>query len=266
MRLLRIYLLIAVLLTVLSFIAASVIDAHEGDEQEEHATVWETLNIPDPVNVVYISGLVSGIAIIIALMTKHGLSEKWKKLIFAVIAIPIALSTIYLSVTTVYLNLISATGGPVHWHADYEVWACGLNYELVNPTGFDNKVGSPVFHEHNDNRIHAEGVIFRISDIKLGRFFGEVGGKFTKDSLTLPTNEGLKTWKNDETCNGKPAKWQMFVNGKKNEEMDDYIMSPWSQVPPGDCIILEFDVEKYKTDKQCESYKIAIEKGENIGS
>ena len=259
MRLKSIYVLITALLVVLS---VSFAHGESEEEHEQHATVWERLNLPDPINIVYITSLISGMAIIIALMAKHGLSEKWKKLIFVIIALPIALATIYLATTTVYLNIVSETSGPVHWHADYEIWACGVNYELVDPTGFDNKVGSPVLHEHNDNRIHVEGVVFKLTDVKLGRFFFEVGGKFTKNLLTIPTNDGLKTWKNGETCNNAEAYWQMFVNGKKNEELNDYILSSYSQVPPGDCIILEFDVEKDKTDKQCESYRIADEKME----
>lgn len=257
-----------------------VLFAHgdEPDEHEEHATVWERLNLIDPMDIVYIASLVSGLAIIIALMTIHGLSNQGKKIIFVVIAVPIAIATLYLAGTTVYLNMVSETGGPVHWHADYEIWACGQQYELLDPTGFDNKIGSPIFHEHNDNRIHAEGVLFKKSDARLGKFFTEVGGKLAKSELILPTEDGLKTWKNGEQCDGKPAKLQVFVykivnanpsqksdflyKQTKVDNFDDYVLSEYANVPPGDCIIIEFDQEKTKTDKLCSTYELAIEKGE----
>ncbi len=257
-----------------------IVFAHgdEPDEHEEHATVWERLKIPDPMDLVYIASLVSGLAVIIALMAQHGLSEQGKKIIFIVIAVPVAVATLYLAGTTVYLNIISETGGPVHWHADYEIWTCGVSYELVDPTGWDNKVGSPVFHEHNDNRMHAEGVLHKKTDASLSRFFTETGGKLEKAELILTTNDGLKTWKNGEQCNGKPAKLQVFVyqivnvnpSQKSNflykqvklDDFTDYVLSEYANVPPGDCIIIEFDEEKNKTDKMCSTYKIAIEKGD----
>ena len=206
-------------------------------------------------------------------MAKHGLSEQGKKIIFVVIAVPIAIATLYLAATTIYLNMISETGGPVHWHADYEIWACGAQYEVIHSTGLDNKVGNPVLHVHDDNRIHAEGVLFKKSDASLGQFFVEVGGKLTTSEFTLPTNNGLKTWKNGELCNGKLAKLQVFVYQVTNpsqflfkqiklDNFDDYVLSGYSNIPPGDCIIIEFDQEKTKTEKICSTYKIAIEKGE----
>lgn len=264
----------------LSLMLFTILFAH-GDEPEEHmehASVWERLNLPDPMDIVYIASLVSGLAVVIALMAIHGLSEQGKKIIFIVIALPVAVATLYLAATTIYLNMVSETGGPVHWHADYEIWACGQQYELVDPTSFDNKIGSPVFHEHNDNRIHAEGVLFKKSDARLGKFFTEVGGKLAKSELILPTENGLKTWKNGEQCNGKPAKLQVFVykivnanpsqksdflyKQTKLEDFDDYILSGYANVPPGDCIIVEFNQEKSETDKICSTYELAIEKGE----
>ena len=199
-------------------------------------------------------------------MAKDQLDIGWQKALFFLIAAPIAVATIYLAITTVYLNLVSETGGPVHWHADYEIWTCGVQYELLDPTGLDNKIGSPTLHEHNDNRIHVEGVLFKKNDARLGNFFKEIGGKFNGSELILPTKESLRTWKNDDRCDGKIAQWQMFVNGKKNEQLDDYVISPWTQVPPGDCVILEFDVKKESTDKDCISYRIAKTRGERIGS
>ncbi|MBS3067334.1 hypothetical protein J4450_01415 [Candidatus Micrarchaeota archaeon] len=267
-------------LMLLSLMLFTILFAHgdEPEEHEEHAGVWERLNLPDPMDIVYIASLVSGLAVVIALMAIHGLSNQGKKIIFFIIAVPVVVATLYLAATTVYLNMVSETGGPVHWHADYEMWACGQQYELVDPKNFDNKIGSPVFHEHNDNRIHAEGVLFQKRDARLGRFFTEVGGKLTRSEFILPTEDGLKTWKNGEICNGKPAKLQVFVykivnanpsqktgflyKQTKLDDFSDYVLSEYANVPPGDCIIIEFDQEKVKTDKSCSTYELAIEKGE----
>ena len=38
-----------------------------------------------------------------------------------------------------------------------------------------------------------------------------------------------------------------------------YVMAPESQVPPGDCIIFEFDTPKPRTNKLCRSFKVAKE-------
>ena len=38
-----------------------------------------------------------------------------------------------------------------------------------------------------------------------------------------------------------------------------YKISPYSQVPAGDCIIVEYGPKKEQTDKLCRSYKVAEE-------
>src|SRR3989338_8714553 len=254
--------------------------AHGEEEkhEEEHASIWEKLKLIDPIEVVYTAGTFSGLIIIIALMAAQGLGDEAKKILFILIAAPIGFATLYLAATTVYLNLASESQGPVHWHADYEIWACGKQYELVNPTGIENRVGSAVFHEHNDNRMHVEGVLVEKSEAKLKRFFAEVGGSMTKDEIILPTNEGLKEWSNGERCNGEETKLQVFVyriinanqaqktgfvyKQEKIGDYEEYVLSPYSNVPPGDCIIIEFDKEKNSTDKICDTYEIAMEKGD----
>src|SRR3989344_2730996 len=117
---------------------------------EEGATVWDSLGIPDPVNIVILAAVIAFVFIAGSMYYQKHMGKTAKRAAFLVIAVSIAASTLYLSGATVYLNLKSATGGPVHWHADYEVWACGVRYELVDPTGFDNRVGPPLLHEHTD--------------------------------------------------------------------------------------------------------------------
>ena len=199
---------------------------------------------------------------------------------FLGIAIPIIIATAYSAGSTIYLNLASHTKGPVHWHADYEVWNCGENLDLLDPTGMANRIGTPTLHEHNDNRIHLEGVPVVLSTASIGSFFSTVGGHIAKDRFSYETNNGLISVKDGDLCNGQPGKVQVFLlkvddMGKtdnwvysqtKLEDPARHVISPSAYVPPGDCFIVEFGPEKESTDKICETYEIAMRKGELRGS
>jgi hypothetical protein len=108
-------------------------------------------------------------------------------------------TTLTISAATVYLNVKSATGGPVHWHADFEIWACGNEIELRDPTGFlSNKIGTATYHEHNDKRVHLEGVPVDLPyDASLGKFMNVVGGQVNGNTLVVPLNDE-KYFENDE--------------------------------------------------------------------
>ena len=95
-----------------------------------------------------------------------------------------------MAVSTVYLNVKSDSGGPAHWHADFETWVCDNQIELRDPTGFlSNKIGTSVLHEHDDQRIHLEGVVVDDKvDASLGKFFHVVGGALTAEALVAPLN------------------------------------------------------------------------------
>lgn len=265
-KLLPIILLIAILSTFAY--------AHEGtddsldnkDEQIKSRSLWLT----------GIASLIVFIVIIYALNCKEK-SEGLKWLLFMLIAIPVIIATIYVSVGTIYLNVISDTEGPVHWHADFEVWKCGQKLDLTDPTGALNRIGNPVFHEHGDDRIHIEGVVVRKREVDLHSFIEVVGGSLTRERLSLPTDDGIIEANNGEQCNGQEGKLQMFLYRVTNpdartntgfvyaqtkiEDFENYIPAPYSVIPPGDCFILEFDVDKPSTDKICETYRIAEEKG-----
>jgi hypothetical protein len=117
--------------------------------------------------------------------------NKLKKPLFLLILLVVASTTLTISSATVYLNVKSDTGGPVHWHADIEFWACGNEMKLRDPQGFlSNKIGSPTLHEHNDKRIHLEGVPISLpEDASLGKFMNIVGGDVSRSSLVVPLNE-----------------------------------------------------------------------------
>lgn len=219
-----------------------------------------------------VAGAISLLSIIIAILAKQP-GEILKKFLFASIAVPITLATFYLTGSTIYLNLVSETKGPVHWHADFEIIVCGEKIDLVNPKGLSNRLGTPAIHEHNDNRTHVEGVLINLSDASLGNFFKVIGGELNKESITIPTTQGTISKNTGDRCGGSEASLQVFayetqgmnLSQKKLEDPSSYILSPHGNVPPGSCLIIEFDVLKDKTDRLCTFYKLAIEQGKIHG-
>ena len=164
-------------------------------------------------------------------------------MLFAIIAAAAIISTLYLAGTTVYLNQKSWSNGPVHWHADFEIWVCGEQIDIIDPEGFRSLVGESAVHEHGDSRIHIEGVMFEKEDATLKEFFEALEGEFTPEKLAVATNDGIKSWEQGaETCNGNYAEWHTSVNGKlmPSEAAPDYVISPWQTVPPGDTIKFVF--------------------------
>lgn len=212
------------------------------------------------------------LVVIAALLKKK--NEVVKQLLFWSMILIISVNTLYLAGATIYKNQRSITGGPVHWHADFEVYNCGKEVDLVDPTGWSNKIGTPVFHEHNDKRIHVEGVVLHQEDVSLGRFFNVVGGNLTSQNLAAPLNDGtVMNLNNGDYCGDGPGMVQVFVyqtsgsafSQKKLLYPEDYILSGHSGVPPGDCIIVEFDQPKERTAKLCQSYKVQQQLGKITG-
>jgi hypothetical protein len=234
---------------------------------------------------------------IIASLTKH--HDKLKLPLFLLMAYLVIAPTITLFATTVYLNVTSDSKGPVHWHTDIEVWACGQELELRDPEGaLSNKIGTATYHEHNDKRIHLEGVVIdKEYDASLEKFFAVTGGAINDDGAVVPVEESFLAskqdgdkftpdpaaidkliQKNDEgkfvanltkskSCNDSGSselqafllrfnKGQDTYSQQKLEKPSAYIMRDEATVPPGDCLILEFDQPKDKTDKLCQQYGI----------
>jgi len=221
------------------------------------------------VEMVMIASLVI-IALVFASILVKEKTNMVKAVFFITIAIFVLVPTFYVAGSTIYLNVISETKGPVHWHADYEVWNCGEKVDLLDPSGLSNRIGNPVLHDHGDDRMHVEGVVVRKRDVDVYSFFNVIGGN-TDNGLSVITNDGILTVKDGELCNGKEAKLQIFAYQIRDGNVlqfkvdEEYILTAESVIPPGDCIIIEFDEEKERTDKLCETYKIAISKGDVNG-
>ena len=230
-------------------------------------------------NYILLASLIVSILILYSIFKKR-MSERQKLTIFIIIVVVVLFVTIYSAASTIYLNVISETKGPIHWHADFEIWNCNKEIDLIKPRGLSNRVGSPTLHEHGDNRIHVEGVVLKKEDVNLHSFFESINGELKQDYLKIPTDHGIVEIRNNELCNNEPGKIQVFAykvinpeftkkwkyTQEKIQDFENYILSPYSNVPPGDCIIIEFDQEKQFTDKICDSYKLSIEKGELSGN
>jgi hypothetical protein len=213
--------------------------------------------------------------ILVVLLGLSALLKKHSSKVFGVIILTVTSTSLFLIGSTIYLNVVSSSKGPVHWHADFEVWACGEKQDLQNPKGrLSNKVGTATLHEHNDERIHLEGVVVEPKDASLGKFWRVVGGELTKDALVMPTVNGVKSFVSGQDCNGQPAAVQVFVykvaddNYYSQTKLADpaaYVISPESNIPPGDCVIVEFGQAKDRTDRLCAQYKYAEQRGELKG-
>jgi hypothetical protein len=228
-------------------------------------------------------------------------APKIKAPLFAGILLTVVGTTLTISGGTIYLNTQSYAGGPVHWHADYEVWVCGNELDLRDPHGvLSNKIGTPTLHEHNDKRIHLEGVPITPKDASLGKFMNVVGGEIGKSSLVFPLNDDnyfytdqgkedgdgngaqapelitpyihteaegkVAKFLSGEKCGEETAEVQTFVykfdkstktyKQTKIEDPANYVISGYSDVPPGDCIIMEFAPKMNRTSHLCKQYGI----------
>lgn len=163
------------------------------------ADLEETIN-----NLSLLTVLVASVLLVALVLLAMWAIKRKKKLlklpIFLAIVIVVAVTTLTISGATVYLNVKSATGGPVHWHADFEIWACGNELELRNPTGaLSNKIGTATYHEHDDKRIHLEGVPVTLpDDASLGKFFKVIGGELSTKKMVVPLNDNDKLFENGE--------------------------------------------------------------------
>lgn len=233
------------------------------------------------VTAVWVTAIWVALLVLIAI-TRRELTDNLKIELFWGISAPVILVSLFVAGSTVYLNVVSETKGPVHWHADFKIYNCGqevgLEAGLIDPEGLSNRIGTPVFHEHNDQRIHVEGTVFELSHLSLGSFFETIGGRASHGQLLVPTNEGFVQMTNGDRCRGgipkyegKSARLQAYLYRTEGKEVfqeklvdwPNYVLSPHTTVPPGDCIIFDFSPEVGgQTDKICDFYLIELEKGD----
>ncbi|MBI2084869.1 MAG: hypothetical protein HYT70_04660 [Candidatus Aenigmarchaeota archaeon] len=225
----------AMILLVLLLLPAAVLGHEEVAHEESNDRIAEEivhfLNVPK-------YWLLAPIAIIsaciAAIIYGETLSENKRIIIFSVIAISTVSATAFLVGQTIYMSMTSWSNGIVHWHADFELWICGEKQTLPDPAGLANRVGTQDVHHHGDYRIHIEGVIVDMEEATLGHFF---------DVIEVPfSNSQLMEKKNGDFCpDGNPGIVRMYVNGKDYiGDYRDYVIAPYSNVPPGDFIKIVF--------------------------
>lgn len=261
--------------------------------------------------------LVAAILLIVLIILSIALRDrvpKLKPVLFGLLSATLILPTLYMIASTIYVNVKSESGGPVHWHAGVEFWACGTELDLRNPSGaLSNKVGTSTYHEHDDKYIHLEGVVMQKNvDASLGKFLRVTGGYLTSDTIGIPLTADEAEWfvsgdkldgdlqgnmsatdlayyvnqategpvaefSNGQSCGKQPAEVQVFAytyneadktySQRKLEDPANYVIRDESSLgPPSDCIIVEFDTPKERTDKLCEQYGIKdIDRCESFG-
>jgi len=274
-------------------------------------TIWYVLatsrvDLKTEINTLSINTILLASLILIVLLgiasqvVKKKSTEILKLPLFIAIAATIILPSLLLIGSTIYLNTVSESKGPVHWHADIEFWVCGQEIELRNPTGFlSNKIGTSTYHEHDDKRIHLEGVVMEKEyDASLKKFMDVTDGLITDTKLIIATEDFIfendtdgdvprgdqefirnnffsrnsdgraqLTMENGQPCeDGRPGEVQVFVYSfnetddtytqTKLDDIAAYTIRDDSVVPPGDCIIVEFDLPKLSTDRMCQQYGV----------
>jgi len=258
-RLLVFLALFVVLISSLAFAHGEVDFANE--ESLGESGYLSGIDFAAPVTYIIITTFFLVIITVFILTIGKDFTNKNKKLFFWIMVIPIALSSLYLGGSTIYENIVSVTGGPIHWHADYQVHACGERLDLIDPQGLKNKIGNPIFHEHNDDRIHIEGTIEELSDVNLGKYFEVIGGELDDGVGHLIFNDklqGVVSYESGDTCaDGSIGSLKVYVNGNKVNDYSDYIIYPDTFVPPGDCIIVLFDnSDSETTELLCDTWDV----------
>ena len=154
------------------------------------------------IRTILISSLVLVVLLVLASIVVNNKKYKsFKTPLFTMIAATIAIPSLFLVGSTIYVNVDSESKGPVHWHTDYELWVCGEEIEHRDPYKFlSNKIGTATYHEHDDKRIHLEGVVgIKYYDASFEKFMLVTEGKVTENELVIATDERLF-----EDNDGKP--------------------------------------------------------------
>ena len=228
------------LLVIFIFLSLSANSAFSHEENGQFDLEHSNLYPLSQLAVVGYVSLAFGILILTIVIFNKKMSESIKKAVYILLIVVVSLATLYLIITTLHLNTISITKGPVHWHADFEIWVCGKEIRLAEPKGLSNKQGVNLLHAHNDNRIHVEGVILDPKQASLGAFFYAIGGSLSDDGLKVPSDSGLISAHDGDKCNEKPANLYIFANGNLVDAPSKYVIAPEEKVPPGDRIKFVF--------------------------
>ncbi len=225
-----------------------------------------------------LAGMVAVTILTVISLWKEGeLEDSGKRTLMWLFALAIILPSIYTTGAFLHTTQTTWSGGEIHWHADYEIivsvgkdradkfssqncrqegdsYLCQL--DLVSPSEFcdrttheasymcilNDRTGATDFHEHDDRRIHWEGVFDKREHATLGSFFETFGGELTEESLVYPTDDG---WANFTATDRKDIKIfvKTFVDGNYRWKVidSDYVAKPYQQQPLIDEIFIIYD-------------------------
>lgn len=150
-----------------------------------------------------LAGIIATLVLtVVSLWKEDGLTERGKTLLMSLFLLAIMLPSIYSVAAFIHESQTSWSQGEIHWHADFEVIVEGQEIDLIDPETFcqematestymcsiNDRVGITKYHEHDDDRIHVEGVFKTREEATLGAFFNTFQGTLTRDMLRIPTN------------------------------------------------------------------------------
>lgn len=250
------------------------------------ATVIGVYALPNAEPVQYVLPLMKfslGVLVLItglSVYLEDELEENEKNLLMNGFMLAILVPSFYAAGAFVHESQTSWTGGEVHWHADFEVLMASGNgtveeLDLVNPGTFcevtahessymcklNDRTGSTEYHEHNDDRIHVEGVFKEREDATLSAFFKQFYGTLENGRMEFPARSGyynvtdtrenfLKilvnkgTAANRQWCgvgNNIPREDICESFGRLADSPSDYVISPHTQGPTLDKIFIIYD-------------------------
>jgi hypothetical protein len=218
----------------------------------------------------------------ISFYREEELNLRDKNILMKGFLIAVLVPSLYTAGAFVHQSQTSWSGGEIHWHADYEVMVEENNeyqqLDLIDPSNFceetrhesttmcslNDRTGSTKYHEHNDNRIHLEGIFKEREDAVLSAYFETFGGKLTNTELRYPTNDRMveKAEGNSETLKilikqgvGGNREW-CAIEKQSNLSQEDicrtsegelattpsnYVISPYKRGPTLDDIFIVYD-------------------------
>ena len=202
--------------------------------------------LPNPLFILGI-GVIFCLAFLCFVLFKKNWKNQQKKILFWSFAVLVSTVTIYFLLYTLLVNFTSETNGPVHWHADFEIWVCGQRQTVPHSTGISGRDGTPLLHHHNDDRIHIEGTIINTEGVSLGNFFAAIGGALADSYIGIPQEDGtIQYWHNEDACpDGHAGTLSLYITRGNSVAMipgiAEYVISPETNVPPGDQLKLVFN-------------------------
>ena len=236
--------------------------------------------------IIYAAGLSILVLASISFYREEDLNLRNKKILMNGFLIAVLVPSLYAAGAFVHQSQTSWSGGEIHWHADYEVIVEEngeyKQLDLIDPQNFckqtthesptmcslNDRTGSTKYHEHNDDRIHLEGIFREREEATLAAFFETFGGKLTNTKLKYPTNERVveKAEGSDKTIKilvnkgvGGNREWCAITQSSSLDEEDicrtpegelvttpsKYVISPYKRGPTLDDIFIVYDSNPY---------------------